>query len=124
MYLLKSFLILMFISSSNHSTSQVNIVTIHCPDTVGFVTNMGVTKACEFIFDNESPNLFYVENFSHQSFHDLIYRNNLKLISRTKLLVPSYVPKIHDFIFAWNKNNKLLFYYILKDHKEEKLLIP
>ncbi len=124
MNLLKFSLILALFLSNYHSTSQINVVQINCPDSVGFITNMGASKTCKFVFENENPNLFYVENFTHQNFHDLNYEKDLTLISRSKLVISSYIPKIHDFIYAWNKNNQLLFYYILKDHKEEKLLVP
>ena len=110
-------LLLQFIQAK----TQINTVKINCPDNLGFVTNEGVTKACEFYFENENPNIFFVENFRHVDFHELINKDNRKVISRVKLVASDYVAKAYDFIFAYNKDNVLLFYYILKNEQEEKL---
>lgn len=118
------FLHLMAVTPLVKVTGQINIVQLNCPDSLGFITNMGQTKACEFLFENETPNLFYVENFSHRNFYDLIYKDSVHLLLRGKLIMPGYTANIHDFLFAWNNKKALLFHYILKDHQEEKQLNP
>lgn len=113
-------LLLQFIQAK----TQINIVRLNCPDSIGFITNQGTTRACEFLFENGNPDLFYVEDFSHKDFYNLLYKEDRSKISRVKLVSPKYIPAIHDFVFAYNKQNTLLFYYILKDDNEEKLLLP
>ena len=115
-------LLLVFCIFSHHTKSQINVVKINCPDSLGYITNQGNSRACDFYFYNESPDIFYVEDFSHKDFHNLIFNNQTKLISIAKLVTPTYIAKVHDFIYASNKGNVLLYYYILKDHHEEKLL--
>ena len=104
--------------------TQRNVVKINCPDSLGFITNEGVTKSCEFLFQNENPNIFFVENFSHIDFYNVVYKNDKRPISRVKVVFGNYIAKPHDFIFAYTKDNALLFYYILKDQQEEKILQP
>lgn len=53
-------------------------------------------------------------------FYDLIYKNDRNKILRVKLVQKNYNPNVHDFVFTYNKDNALLFYYILKDSAEEK----
>ena len=109
------------------SNSKVNIVKISCPDSMGYITNIGaVSRALEFPFlQNEKvPDLFYHENLSHEEFYDFAFRNDKSKISRGKLVTPGYVPSIHDFVFCYNKNNDIMFYYILKDSQEQQLLAP
>ena len=91
--------------------TQINIVKLNCPDSIGFITNHGNTKACEFLFDNENPDLFYVEDFSHKDFYNLIYKGDNRKISKVKLVTPNYIPAIHDFVFAYNKKNTLLKHF-------------
>jgi hypothetical protein len=72
------------------------------------------------LFDNESPDIFYVENFTPQDFYEVVYKEDKSKLARVKLVTPNYTPAVHDFVFATNKNNGLLFYYILKDSHEEQ----
>ena len=92
--------------------AQINIIKINCPDSLGFKINQGFSQACEFYFENENPDLFYVEDFSHKDFYNLIYKGDNSKIRRVKLVSSNYIPAIHDFVFAYNKNNTFLFYYI------------
>lgn len=106
--------------------TQINIVKLNCPDSFGFISNINaVTRNVEFYFHNEkTPDMFYVENFSHQDMQDLIYKNDKSKISRVRLVRENYTASIHDFVYCYNKENQLLFYYILKDWREEKQLTP
>jgi len=78
---------------------------------------------CTFYFQNENPNIFYVENFEPQDFYDVVYKNDRSKLARVKLLTSAYIARVHDFIFATNKNETLAFYYILKDSGEEHNLL-
>ena len=106
--------------------SEVKTVKINCPDSLGFITNHGIGRTCEFYFlkNEETPDMFYVEDFSHQDFYNTIYKNDKSKITRVKLVRESYTPAIHDFVFCYNKDNQLLFCYILKDWHEKKQLTP
>ena len=105
--------------------SEIKIVKLNCPDSLGFISNLGgASRACEFYFHSseETPDMFYVENFSHKDFHDLIFNKDKSKISRVKLVREDYTSSVHDFIYCINKDNQLLYYYILKDRQEEKQL--
>ena len=105
--------------------SEIKIVKINCPDSLGYITNLGgASRACEFYFhkSEETPGMFYVENFSHQDFYDLTFNNDKSKISKVKLVRDSYTPSVHDFVYCINKDDQLMFYYILKDSQEEKQL--
>ena len=78
---------------------------------------------CTFYFQNEKPNIFYVENFEPQDFYNVVYKNDRNKLARVKLLTSEYTAHEHDFIFATNKNETLAFYYILKDAVEEHNLL-
>lgn len=106
------------------STQKVVIVKFNCHDSVRYITNQEAPQDCEFSFDNESPNIFYAENFTHQDFFNVVYRNDQSKLVRVKIVSPKYTPSVHDFVFTMNKNNRLLFYYILKDSQEEQQLSP
>ena len=84
--------------------SQSNIVKLNCHDSLGFITNQGgASRACEFYFDkNKSPIIFYAKDFSHQDFHNLIYKNDRAKIKRVKVVMGNYQPSVHDFVFAYN----------------------
>ena len=102
------------------ATAQINVVKFKCADSVRFITNAGSTQDCEFYFDNENPNIFYVENFTHKDFYNVIYNKDETKLARVKLVTTHYTPSIHDFVYSVNKEHALLFYYILKDSKEEQ----
>ncbi|MDQ2718203.1 MAG: hypothetical protein M3Z26_00375 [Bacteroidota bacterium] len=107
------------------SFSQVQEIKFNCPDSLGFITNQGATKDITFFLQkDEEANFYYVEYFSHENFHDLLYNNRTDLIKRVKLITADYVGKPYDFIYTYNSKNALLFYYILKDWQEEKILQP
>ena len=105
-------------------SSNLKIVKINCPDSVGYITNLGgLSQACQFYFTKEEkPNIFYVEDFSHDDFYNLVYKDDKSKISRVKLVLENYTPSVHDFIYCYNNSNHLLFYYILKDQHEEQEL--
>ena len=106
---------------------EIRIVKINCPDSLGFLTNLGgSSRACEFYFhkNEETPDMFYVENLRHKDFHDIIFNKDISKISRVKLVREAYTSSVHDFIYCINKDDQLLYYYILKDRQEEKQLVP
>jgi len=104
------------------NTQKIVIVKFNCADSVRYITNQGPPLDCEFSFDNESPDLFYVENFTHQDFHNVVHKQDKTKLARVKLVTPGYTPAVHDFVFATSKKNVLLYYYILKDSQEEEKL--
>ena len=113
-------------AQTENPRSKIKIVKINCPDSLGFPTNLGGTsRACEFYFhkSEETPDMFYVENFSHQDFYDLTFNNDKSKISKVKLVRESYTASVHDFVYCYNKDNQLLFYHILKDRQEKKQLV-
>ena len=115
------------IKAQEKGNSELNIVKISCPDSLGYLTNVGGTsRALEFPFlQNEKvPNFFYHENLSHQEFYDFASKNDNSKIKASKLVRENYIPSVHDFVFCYNRDNDIMFYYILKDQYEEQLLAP
>ena len=104
------------------NTQKIVIVKFNCADSVRYVSNQGPPLDCEFSFDSESPDIFYAENFTHQDFFNVVLKNDKSKLARVKLVTPKYTPAVHDFVFTMNKNNGLLYYYILKDSQEEEKL--
>ena len=105
---------------------EIKIVKLNCPDSLGFVTNISSTSsACEFYFhkSEETPTMLYIPNFSHDDLYSLTFDNDLSKISKGRLVRENHVAAIHDFIYCYNKDNQLMFYYILADHQEEKRLV-
>ena len=69
--------------------SNVKTIRLNCPDSLGYVTNTaGPYRACEFYFHHKdpAPTIFYVENFTHIDFHELIYKNDKSKIAKVKLV--------------------------------------
>ena len=106
--------------------SEMKIVKLNCMDSLGFVTNINSTSsACEFYFhkSEETPTMFYIPNLSHDDLYALTFDNDLSKISKVRLVRENHVAAIHDFIYCYNKDNPLMFYYILADQQEEKRLV-
>ena len=120
------FVFLAMILSLKGTSQHVKVIKYDCPDSLGYVTNQGgPTRAVTFFLEpDDNPTFYYVENFSPKDFHRLIYQNDTKVISRVKLVQLGYVAKPYHFLYAYNSKNALIFYYILKDQREEKLLVP
>ena len=92
---------------------------------MGYITNIGAaSRALKFTFlQNEKvPDFFYHENLSHEEFYDFASKNDNSKIKTSKLVRENYIPSVHDFVFCYNRDNDIMFYYILKDSAEEKLL--
>jgi hypothetical protein len=103
--------------------AQLNVLKFNCADSIRYITNQGVLGDCKFYFQNEKPDIFYVENFEPQDFYNVVYKKDKSKLGRVKLLTPEYSAHIHDFIFATAQNDSLVFYYILKDSSEEQRLL-
>ena len=117
---------LLALTLSSQSYSQfIKVIKFDCPDSLGYITNQGgPTRAVTFFLDpDDSPTFYYVENFSPKDFYKLLYENDTKVISRVKLVQLGYVAKPYHFLYAYNSKKALIYYYILKDHREEKLLV-
>lgn len=84
------------------------------------------SRSCEFFFlkNEKVPDFFYHENLSHQDFYDFAFNKDYSKIKMVKLVTEKYVPSVHDFVYCYNQDNEIMFYYILKDSAEEKLLAP
>lgn len=124
---MKQLLMLLALTVSLQGYSQfIKVVNFDCPDSLGYVTNQGGTSRSVtfFLEPNDSPAFYYVENFTHKDFYKLIYEKDTKVISRVKPIQLGHVAKPYQFIYAFNSRNVLMYYYILKDWKEEKLLMP
>lgn len=119
---MKIFLIAFLLLQVFAAKSQKDTIRLSCPDSLGFITNLGFSKACEFSLEHANRGIFYVENFSHNDFGDVFYKNDYRKIQRAKLVMKNYMAHVHDFVFSYNKDNGLVFYYILKDTAEEQIL--
>jgi len=86
------------------------------------INPLGAPLDCGFYFENENPDSFNVENFTREDFYNVVYKNDKRKLSRVKLVTPNYTPAVHDFVYATNKADALLFYYIVKDSQEEQKL--
>ena len=115
----------LIISSLGYSQKIMKVIEYDCPDSLGFITNQrGIDRNVSFFVDpNDSPTFYFIENFTHKDFAKLIQENDVKVLSRVKLVKLGYVAKPYDFLYAYNAKKELLFYYILKDRQEEKLLV-
>jgi hypothetical protein len=105
--------------------SQMRVVKLNCNDSLAYATNMDYgNKPCEFYFhySEKIPPMYYIENFTHKDLYELITHKDQSKIALLKLVTPGYTPKIHDFVFCNNQNDALIYYYILKDWQEHKIL--
>ena len=112
------------ISSLGYFQKIIKVIKYDCPDSLGFITNQhGIDRNVTFfLYPNDSPTFYFVENFTHKDFTKLIKENDTKVISRVKPVKLGYVAKPYDVIYSYNAKEEIMFYYILKDKNEEGLL--
>lgn len=116
--------ILCLICLQNYAQDQGYFKTFPGNESVLYLTNSNLVKGLSFFHKtaaDTSNTVFYIEDFKYSDIQ--LFAEKIK-VSNLKICIPNYKSNPGDFIFTFDNENEIIFYYHTRkeDLLKEKII--